>query len=111
MKKMLGIVLLATGLAGVGLGFAYPASSGASARCETERREAVDLLAQATAAGEGTAQSQALVAKAKEKSDWADGDCVQADSIRNQGYLISGAGLLVLVIGLVLTMKAKKATV
>jgi len=107
---MLGIVMLVAGLACVGLGFAYTASSDAPATCERERHEAVDLLAQATAAGEGTEKSKALIAKAKEKSDWADGDCVQADSMRSQGYMISGGGLLVLLIGLVLFMKAKKAT-
>ena len=109
MKKAIGIVLLVAGLAGVGLGFGYTASSSAPADCVRERGEAVALLDQATAAGEGTPESQELVAKAKDKSDWADGDCAHADSMRQQGYLISGAGLLVLVVGLVLFMKAKKA--
>ncbi len=110
MKKMLGIVMLLAGLAGVGLGFAYTASSDAPATCEKERREAVDLLTQATAAGDGTEKATELIAKAKEKSDWADADCVRADAMRSQGYMISGGGLLVLAIGLVLFMKAKKAT-
>ena len=110
MKKTIGIVLLVAGLAGVGLGFGYTASSSAQADCERERGEAVALLEQATAAGEGTPESQELAAKAQEKSDWADGDCAHADSMRQQGYLISGAGLLVLLVGLVLFMKARKAS-
>src|SRR4249919_1211598 len=109
MKKTIGIVLLVAGLAGVGLGFGYTGSSSAQADCERERGEAVALLEQATAAGEGTPESQELIAKAQEKSDWADGDCAHADSMRQQGYMISGAGLLVLLVGLVLFMKGKKA--
>jgi F0F1-type ATP synthase membrane subunit c/vacuolar-type H+-ATPase subunit K len=101
--------LVVAGLAGVGLGFGYTASSSAQADCERERGEAVALLGQATAAGEGTPESQELTAKAQEKSDWADVDCAHAESMRQQGYLISGAGLLVLVVGLVLFMKAKRA--
>jgi Flp pilus assembly protein TadB len=109
MKKTIGMVLLVAGLAGIGLGFAYTASSDAQQECERMRSEAVTLLEQATQAGEGTEESQALVAQAQEKSDWADGDCARADSMRQQGLMISGAGLLVLVIGLVLFLKAKKA--
>jgi hypothetical protein len=109
MKKSIGIVLLVAGLAGIGLGFGYTASSDAQETCVRERMEAVQLLEQATQAGEGTTESQELVAKAQEKRDWADGDCAQADKMRQQGYMISGAGLLVLVIGLVLFLKAKKA--
>jgi hypothetical protein len=109
MKKSLGIVLLVAGLVGIGLGFGYTASSDAQATCVSERQEAVALLEQASAAGEGTPQAQELVARAQEKSDWADGDCARADSMREQGYMISGAGLLVLVIGLVVFLKARKA--
>lgn len=107
--KKIGIVLFVAGVIGVGLGFGYTASSSAPADCERERGEAVALLDQATAAGEGTPESQELTAKAQEKTDWADGDCAHADSMRQQGYMISGAGLLVLVVGLVLFMKGKKA--
>lgn len=108
MKKSLGIVLLIAGLAGIGLGFAYTASSDAPSTCVRERQEAVELLEQASAAGEGTPQAQELMAQAQEKSEWADGDCAQADKMREQGYLISGAGLLVLLVGLVVFLKAKK---
>jgi hypothetical protein len=109
MSKTIGIVLLVAGLAGIGLGFAYTASSDAGESCTRERQEAVALLEQATQAGEGTPEAQALMAQAQEKSDWADGDCAQADSMRQQGLMISGAGLLVLLVGAVLSFKARKA--
>jgi hypothetical protein len=107
--KMIGIVLLVAGVIGIGLGFGYTASSDAKADCLRNRQAAVDLLEQATAAGEGTPESQALVEQAQEKSDWADGDCERADSMQQQGLMISGAGLLVLLVGIVLFMKSKKA--
>jgi hypothetical protein len=109
MKKTIGIVLLVAGLAGIGLGFGYTASSDAQANCERLRSEAVTLLEQATQAGEGTPQAQELVAQAQEKSDWADGDCANAESMRTQGLMISGAGLLVFLVGLVLFLKGRKA--
>jgi hypothetical protein len=108
-KKTIAIVLLVAGLAGVGLGFAYAASSDARGNCLRERQEAVALLEQAQQAGEGTSQAQELKADAQQKSDWADGDCAQADSMQQQGLMISGAGLLVLLVGLVLWVKGRKA--
>jgi len=109
MKKVIGIVLLAAGLAGVGLGFAYTASSTSGEDCVRFRKEALDLAEQAVAAGEGSPRAQELMSESTDKSDWADMACSTADDMRQQGLMISGAGLLVLLVGLVLFVKARKA--
>ena len=44
MKKTIAIVLLVAGLAGIGLGFGYTASSDAQETCVRLRGEAVTLL-------------------------------------------------------------------
>jgi hypothetical protein len=109
MKKGIGIVLLVAGLAGVGLGVAYTASSSSGEDCARFRKEALDLADQAVAAGEGTPRSQELMSESTEKTDWADMACNTADGMRRDGLMISGAGLLVLLVGLVLFVKARKA--
>jgi len=107
--KKISIALLVVGLAGVGLGFGYAASSDAPQRCEKERADAVHYAEQATQAGEGTAEAQELMAKSQESSDWADGDCAQADKMRHEGWMMSAAGLVLAVIGLLVFRKARKA--
>jgi hypothetical protein len=109
MKKVIGIVQLVAGLAGVGLGLAYTASSSSGEDCARFRKEALDLADQAVAAGEGTPRSQELMSESTEKTDWADMACNTADGMRRDGLMISGAGLLVLLVGLVLFVKARKA--
>jgi len=105
--KPLGIVLLVAGLAGVALGFGYTASSSAGDDCLRFRGEAVAKAEQAIAAGEGTPESQALMAESEDASTWADGACSNADAMKRDGLLISGGGLLLGLVGFVLFRKGK----
>jgi hypothetical protein len=107
--KKLALALMVLGFVVIGLAGGYYTSSDAPADCLRQRQQAVDFLAQATAAGEGTPESQDLVAKAQEASDWADMDCARADEHRQQCLMIAAAGVLLLVVGFVLKLRAPKA--
>jgi hypothetical protein len=108
MKKAIGIVLLVAGLAGVGLGFGYTASSSSREECERFHQEALATLQQATQV-EGTPEEKELMDKAQTSEEFADIACEHADMMRRDGLLISGAGLLLAAIGFVLFRKAKAA--
>jgi hypothetical protein len=107
--KKLALALMVLGVIVIGLAGGNYASSDSPSRCISERQAAVDYLSQATAAGEGTPESQELVAKAQESSDWADMTCATADKIEQQSLMIAAGGLLLLVIGVVLKLRAPKA--
>ena len=109
MKKPLGIVLMVLGLAGVGLGFGYTASSDSGDDCLRFRAEAVAKAEEAMAAGEGTPQAAALMAESEDASTWADGACANADAMRRDGLMISGGGLLLALVGFFIFRKGKAA--
>ena len=56
----------------------------------------------------GTPREQELVAEAEGERVFADSECERADGFRTQGYMILGAGLL-LVVGFVLSRKKPAA--
>ena len=109
MKKPLGIALMVAGLAGIGLGFGYTASSSAAEDCLRFRAEAVAHSEQAVQAGEGSARAQELMAEAESATTWADGACDHADVMRRDGLLISGGGLLLGLIGFFVFRAGKAA--
>ena len=102
--KKLAVALMVLGVLVSGFGVAWPYQSDSQADCERFRAKAVALLDQAVQA-KGTAREQELVAEAEGQSSLADFACARADSFRSQGLLFVGAGVLLLVIGFVLSRK------
>jgi hypothetical protein len=107
MKKV-SIALMVLGVLVAGLGIAWPYQSDSSQDCERFRAKAVALLEEATQAA-GTPREQELMTEAEGESSFADGACERADGFRRQGYMILGGGVLLLVVGFVLSRKKAAA--
>jgi hypothetical protein len=106
--KKLAIALMMVGVLLAGLGVAWPYQSSAQENCLRSRAKAVALLDEAIQA-KGTPREQELAAEAEGESFFADAECERADGFRTQGYMILGSGLLLLVVGFVLSRKKPAA--
>ena len=102
--KKLASALIVVGVLLAGLGVAWPYQTSAQENCLRSRAKAVALLDEAIKA-KGTPREQTLVAEAEGESYFADLECARSDAYRMQGYMILGAGLLLLVVGFVLSRK------
>ena len=102
--KKIPIALMVVGVLVAGLGVAWPYQSDSAQDCERFRAKAVALLDQAIQA-KGTPREQELVTEAEAESSFGDAACERADGFRTQGYMILGAGVLLLVAGFVLSRK------
>ena len=106
--KKLASALIVVGVLLAGLGVAWPYQSSAQENCLRFRAKAVALADEAIKA-KGTPREQTLVAEAEGESFFANAECERADGFRTQGYMILGAGLLLLVAGVVLSRKKPAA--
>ena len=102
--KKLAIALMVLGLLVAGLGIAWPYQSDSRQDCERFRAKAVSLLDEAIQA-KGTPREQELITEAEGESAMADVACENADGYRSTGLMILGAGLLLLVVGFVLSRR------
>ena len=107
MKKV-AMALMVLGLLVAGLGVAWPYQSSSAEDCLRFRERAVNLLDEAIQA-KGTPREQELIAEAEGESSFADSACERADGFRAQGYMILGAGVLMLLVGFVLSRKKPAA--
>ena len=89
-------------------GVAWPYQSSAGEDCLRFREKAVALLDEAIQA-KGTPREQELMAEAEGENAFADSACARADGFRTQGYLILGAGVLLLAVGFVLSRRKPAA--
>jgi hypothetical protein len=106
--KKIAIVLMVLGVLVAGLGVAWPYQSDAATDCLRFREKAVSLADEAIKA-KGTPREQELIAEIESESSFADSACERAEGFRSTGYMILGAGLLLLVVGFVLSRKKAAA--
>ena len=106
--KKLAITLMVVGVLVAGLGIAWPYQSSAQEDCERFRAKAVSLL-EAAIAAKGTPREQELIDEAEGESAFAEASCESADIYRSTGYMILGAGLVLLVLGFVFSRKRPAA--
>ena len=107
--KNLALILMVLGLVVMGLAFGQYKSSDSPQRCLESRQRAVDFAEQAVQAGEGTTESQQLMVQSEDASAWADIECNNAAAHKNLSFGVGGAGLLLLIVGLVLKLRGPKA--
>lgn len=108
MKKALGILLLVAGIAGIALGGYEFVFDETKDDCLRFREQAIELLDQAIAAGEGTERANELVAEAEGKSAMADSACGYAAEDRQMAIMIMIGGLVAAGVGFVL-MRRRRA--
>jgi hypothetical protein len=102
--KRVANAMMALGVLVLAGGIAWPYQSDSRERCLQESQKAVALADAATKA-EGTPQAQDLMAQSQSESEWADNSCATADEYKTQSLVIAGGGLLLLVVGFVLSRK------
>ena len=102
--KKIAIALMVVGVIVIGLGTANWMSSEAQKYCEEFRLKALTLAEQAVAA-QGTPQEQELMDASEGESAMADVQCDTADERRQEFAMIAGGGLLLLVVGFVLSRR------
>jgi len=106
--KKLAIALMVLGLVLAGLGLAWPYQSSAGEDCLRFREKAVSLAEEAIKA-KGTPREQELVAEIESETSFADSACERADGFRSTGYMMLGAGVVLLLVGFVLSRKKAAA--
>jgi hypothetical protein len=106
--KKLAIALMVLGVLVIGLGGAMYASSEQQKYCEEFRLKAVALAEEAVKA-QGTPRERELMDEAQSESEMADQTCGYADDTRQQCLLIAGGGLVLLVVGFVLSRRKPAA--
>jgi len=108
MKKTISIGLMVVGFVVIGLGGAIVASSGNQKHCEEFHLKAIALLDEAVKV-QGTPREKELRDDAQSESDMAEQMCGDAAQTRQNAMLVAGGGLLLLVVGFVLSRRKPAA--
>jgi hypothetical protein len=104
----LGLALMVLGVLAVLGGFGYYQSHESPKYCLEFREKALALATEAVAAA-GTPREQELMAEAEGESAMADSMCESADQAKQESMMIAGGGVLLLVVGFVLSRRKPAA--
>ena len=108
MKKIIPIGLMVVGFVVIGLGGAMIASSDNQKYCEEFHLKAIALLDEAVKV-KGTPREKELTDDAQSESEMAEQMCGYAAQTRQNAMLVAGGGLLLLVLGFVLSKRKPAA--
>ena len=108
MKKIISIGFMVVGFVVIGLGGAIVASSENQKYCEEFHLKAIALLDEAAKA-QGTPREKELTDDAQSESAMAEQMCGSAAQTRQNAMLVAGGGLLLLVVGFVLSKRKPAA--